>query len=177
MRIVAGKFRGKKLLENNYSHIRPTTDKVKQALFTKLQFEILNSRILDLFCGTGALGIEGISRGAKEVIFVDENERSVMLTKKNLASINSNAKVIKCDACIALNSFSEPFDLILIDPPYQSGLYEKVLTKIAERGLLADDGVIVCEHAREREYDWEPFELFDEKNYGTITLSYLRKKL
>lgn len=176
MRIISGKFRGKKLLENNYEHIRPTTDKVKQALFTKLQFEIPHSRILDLFCGTGGLGIEGISRGAKEVIFVDENEKSVMLTKKNLASINSNAKVIRCDACIALDSFSEPFDLILIDPPYQSEIYEKVLTKISEKELLSNNGIIVCEHSREREYNWAPFELFDEKNYGTITLSYLRKK-
>lgn len=176
MRIVAGKFKGKQLKDNPYRHIRPTTDKVKQALFTKLQFEILGARVLDLFCGTGALGIEAISRGASEVVFVDVNDRSVRLTKENLASLKSDAKVIKGDANVVLGFLDGEFDLILLDPPYQSGLYEKMLTKIGERGLLSEDGTIVCEHSREDDYCWEPFEVYDEKDYGTITLTYLRRK-
>lgn len=176
MRIVAGKYKGKQLKDNPYRHIRPTTDKVKQALFTKLQFEILGARVLDLFCGTGALGIEAISRGASEVVFVDVNDRSVRLTKENLASLKSDAKVIKGDANVVLGFLDGEFDLILLDPPYQSGLYERILTKIGERGLLSEDGTIVCEHSREDDYCWEPFEVYDEKDYGTITLTYLRRK-
>lgn len=176
MRIIAGKFKGKQLKDNPYNHIRPTADKVKQALFTKLQFDIPNARVLDLFCGTGALGIEAISRGAREVVFVDVNDRSVRLTKENLALIKSNAKVIKGDANIVLGFLDGEFDLILIDPPYQSGLYEKILKKIAEKELLSEDGTIVCEHSREDEYSWDPFEVYDEKDYGTKTLTYLRRK-
>lgn len=175
MRIISGKFKGKQLLENKFDHIRPTTDKVKQAIFTKFQFDIASSRVLDLFCGTGALGIEAISRGASEVIFVDLNEKSVMLTKKNLESIKSNAKVYKCDAEKAVELVKGKFDFILLDPPYQSGLYEKILKKIAEYDILRDDGVIICEHAKENSFDWAPFSVSDEKNYGTITVTYLEK--
>lgn len=173
MRIVAGKYKGKQLKDNPFKHIRPTTDKVKQALFTKLQFDIPGSRVLDLFCGTGALGIEALSRGAREVVFVDVNDKSVRLTKENLAALKSNAKVIKGDASVVLGFLDGPFDIILLDPPYQSGLYEKILKKIGEKNLLSENGTIVCEHSREDEYNWAPFEVYDEKDYGTITLTYL----
>ena len=175
MRIVAGKFKGKTLIENKFNHIRPTTDKVKQAIFTKLQFEISGSRVLDLFCGPGALGIEAISRGASEVIFVDVNEKSVNLTKKNLSSIKSAAKVFKCDAEHALDILKGGFDLIFLDPPYKSGLYEKTLQKIYQKDLLNDDGTIVCEHSKDDTFDYTPFSVYDEKNYGTITVTYLCK--
>lgn len=176
MRIISGKFKGKQLMENKFVHIRPTTDKVKQAMFTKFQFDIAGSRVLDLFCGTGALGIEAISRNASEVVFVDANEKSVMLTKKNLQAIKSDAKVFKCDAEKAVELLKGQFDFIFIDPPYQAGLYEKILKKIAEKNVLKDEGVIICEHARENTFDYDPFEVFDEKNYGTITVTYLKKR-
>lgn len=175
MRIISGKFKGKTLLENKFNHIRPTTDKVKQAIFTKLQFEINGSRVLDLFCGTGAIGIEAISRDAEEVIFVDVNEKSVMLTKKNLQAIKSDAKVLKCDADHALNILNGKFDLIFLDPPYKSGLYEKTLKKIYEKDFLTDEGTIICEHSKDDTFDYSPFSVYDEKNYGTITVTYLRK--
>ena len=175
MRIISGIFKGKILLENKFDHIRPTTDKVKQAIFTKLQFEISGSRVLDLFCGTGALGIEAISRGAEEVIFVDVNEKSVMLTKKNLQSIKSDAKVLKCDSDHALNILKGKFDFIILDPPYKSGLYEKTLKKIFEKNLLNDEGTIICEHSKDDNFDYTPFKVYDEKNYGTICVTYLCK--
>ena len=84
MRVTAGKFKGRNLIDNKYEHIRPTADMVKQAIFNKLAFDLPNSRALDLFCGTGALGIEAISRGAREVVFIDKDPRSVALTKANL---------------------------------------------------------------------------------------------
>lgn len=176
MRIISGKYKGRVLQENHYDHIRPTTDKVKQALFTKLQFEIEGARVLDLFCGTGGLGIEAISRGAREVVFVDQNERSVSLTKKNLASINESARVVKSDAVKFLEREKGQYDLILIDPPYNSEVYEKIINVIYNNNLLAKEGTIVCEHSKQRPFSWEPFDVYDEKNYGTIALTYLTFK-
>lgn len=174
MRIVGGKFKGKPLKELKYDHIRPTADKVKQALFTKFQFDIPNSRVLDLFCGTGGLGIEAISRGAKEVVFVDKNPKSVSLTKENLKMIGSEAKVFCISFDVALQKVDGKFDFIFIDPPYKSGLYEKAFLLISERDLLSETGVIVCEHLKTDEFNYAPFEVFDEKIYGTIKLTFLR---
>ena len=176
MRIIAGKFKGKRLKENSFDHIRPTTDKVKQAIFTKLQFDIPGSRVLDLFCGTGALGIEALSREAEEVIFVDLNEKSIKLTKENLRNINVQSKVIKADALKIVEKLNGQFDFIFLDPPYASGLYEKILQKIAECDLLRNDGLIICEHFKKDEFNYLPFEKIDEKNYGTISVTYLKKK-
>lgn len=175
MRIISGKFKGKPLKELKLEHIRPTADKVKQALFTKLQFEIEDARVLDLFCGTGALGIEAISRGAKEVVFVDKNNRSTLLTKENLKMINSDAKVYTVDYAKALEKVEGQFDLIFVDPPYGSGFYENVIKLIYERNLLSNDGTIVCEHLATDKFDFSLFEVYDEKRYGTVVLTYLRK--
>ena len=175
MRINSGNFKGRKLIENKYEHIRPTADKVRQALFTKLQFFIQGKSVLDLFCGTGALGVEALSRGASSVIFVDKDYRSVNLTKNNIKNLNINAKVVKCDAVKFVEVCQESFDLIILDPPYKSGLYEKVLPLIYEKNLLNDDGIIVCEHSSNDAFKYFPFKVFDEKRYGTKTLTYLEK--
>lgn len=173
MRVVSGSKKGKKLLENNFEHIRPTTDKVKQALFTKLQFFVEGKRVLDMFCGTGALGIEALSRGAKEVVFIDKNPKSVYLTKQNLKNLGLDAKVLTADALKILKPNWGKFDLILIDPPYKSGLYKPALKTILQNGLLADEGVVVCEHAKDDEFDCGLFDMVDEKKYGNIMLTYL----
>lgn len=173
MRVDAGLFKGRKLLENKYDHIRPTTDKVKQALFVKLQFFVPEKRVLDLFCGTGAMGIEAISRGAEKVVFVDKDARSIDMTKQNLKNLGIKAQVTKCDALLFLEKCEELFDLIILDPPYKSGLYEKVLQKIYEGKLLSEEGIIVCEHAQEDNFDYGDFKVFDEKRYGNIKLTYL----
>ena len=175
MRVDAGKYKGRRLLENKYDHIRPTTDKVRQALFVKLQYFVPDARVLDLFCGTGAMGIEAISRGAEKVVFVDKDARSVQMTKNNLKLLGIENKVFKCDALVFLERCTEQFDLIILDPPYKSGLYEKVLSKISKKNLLADDGIIVCEHAKEDDFDYQGFVVQDEKRYGTIMLTYLTK--
>lgn len=174
MRVISGSLKGKKLAENKFDHIRPTTDKVKQALFTKLQFDIEGARVLDVFCGTGALGIEALSRGAAEVIFVDKNPKSIALTKSNLRALGLNAKTLTADATKILKSFEGEFNLIILDPPYKSGLYSRVLEIIAEKKLLAGDGMIVCEHAKDEKIDFSPFKLIDQKRYGRIMLSYLQ---
>lgn len=175
MRVITGKYKGKRLAENKFDHIRPTADKVKQALFTKLQFFVEGKRVLDAFCGTGALGIEALSRGASEVVFIDKNPKSIALTKQNLKLIGAQAKVLTGDATKLLGKNWGQFDLILLDPPYQSGLYEPLLGVIANFDLLSDDGIIVCEHFKIGEFDFSPFKIIDEKRYGTKILTFLQK--
>ncbi|MDD4251434.1 MAG: 16S rRNA (guanine(966)-N(2))-methyltransferase RsmD, partial [Candidatus ainarchaeum sp.] len=158
--------------------IRPTTDKVKQALFTRLQFFIENSRVLDLFCGSGAVGIEAISRGARKVVFCDNNEKSILLTKKNINSL----KLEKCKTIIEINKIdylqylartSDKFDLIILDPPYNSDHYVPALKIIKDRNLLAESGIIVCERLKTKMIEQNYFVLSSTKTYGTIALDYL----
>lgn len=175
MRVTTGSRKGGVLLSTKLSHVRPTTDKVKQALFTKLQFFVEGKRVLDLFCGTGALGIEALSRGAKEVVFVDKNFKSATLARQNLQKLKFSAEVVRMDALKYLEKFAEPFDLILIDPPYASGLYEPSLKLIFDKDLLTDEGIIVCEHEKGVSIDPCGFQVLDEKRYGSIVLTYLSK--
>lgn len=176
MRVDSGIYKGRRLLENKYNHIRPTTDKVKQSIFVKLQFFLPNKNVLDLFCGTGAMGIEAKSRGARKVTFVDKDERSISMTKTNLKNLNINEKVFKSDAQLFLEKTSDTFDLIILDPPYKSGLYEKVLSKIYNKNILNENGVIVCEHSADDTFDYSPFYIYDEKKYGSIMVTYLQKE-
>ena len=177
MRVTTGKYRGRKLIENKYDHIRPTADVVKQAVFNKLAFVVLDSRVLDLFCGTGALGIEAISRGASEVVFADKDPRSVALTKSNLKNLGvvEKHRVITGDYKNVIKMLSgQNFDIIILDPPYQSGVYEDAIQKIYDSKLLSDDGIIVCEHNQKDEFNFVPFEVVDEKVYGIKKISYLK---
>lgn len=175
MRVTAGKFKGRVLIENKFAHIRPTADIVKQAIFNKLNFILQNSKVLDLFCGTGALGIEAISRGAREVVFADKDVRSIGLTKQNLSKLNIEGRVYKASYEKTIEKLAgENFDVILLDPPYASGVYEDCLKRIYENSLLADGGIIVCEHNKKDEFDYSPFEVVDEKRYGIKMVTYLQ---
>lgn len=177
MRVTTGKYRGRKLIDNKFEHIRPTADVVKQAIFNKLAFEVPDSLILDLFCGTGALGIEGISRGAKEVVFADKDPRSVTLTKSNLKGlgVSENFKVITGDYKNVIKMLEgKRFDIIILDPPYKSGVYEDTIQKIFDSKLLADDGIIVCEHDKKDKFNFAPFNVVDEKVYGIKEITYLK---
>ncbi len=176
MRVISGKFRGKKLMSPKHN-IRPTLDMVKQAIFTKLQFFIPNKRVLDLFSGSGALGIEALSRNASEVVFCDKNSESIELIKNNLKSINAkNYKIIKGDFKEILNTLEGPFDLILLDPPFASGFYDIALKLIYENGLLSNEGVIVCERAKEEIIECNGFVLNCTKIYGTVAVDYFMVK-
>ena len=173
MRVISGKYKGKILKSPTSDNIRPTGDKVKQGLFTKLQFFVQDKIVLDLFCGSGGLGIEALSRGAQKVYFVDKDKRSILLTKQNLNGIDGDYKVINSTYSHALNLIDDKFDLILIDPPYASGVYSDVLNIIYEKKLLNQEGIIVCEHPNELEFDTGCFAIFDQKRYGTVTLTFL----
>lgn len=175
MRVVAGKYRGKVLKAPTSKHIRPTGDKVKQALFTKLQFFVPGAVVVDLFCGSGSLGIEAISHGASFVYFVDKNKNSVSLTKSNLKGITEEHKVLNCDYSVALKAINKKVDLFILDPPYSSGVYDDALKLIKKLDLLNKGGIIVCEHPNELVINSE-FEEFDKKRYGTVSLTYLKAK-
>ena len=178
MRVTAGIFKGRVLIENKYEHIRPTADVVKQAIFNKIAFQISGAVVLDLFCGTGALGIEAISRGAKEVIFVDKDFRSVALTKQNLSKLGVNAEVYKGDCLNALKYLkvqNKIFDIIILDPPYKSNLYKVCVDEIYKLNLLSNDGIIICEMNKEDSFDFSPFKIIDEKKYGIKKVCYLKK--
>jgi len=158
VRIIAGKFKGRSLFSPKGTKItRPTTDRVKETLFSILFSKDFftgncqNPVALDLFCGSGALGIEALSRGASEAVFVDSSRSSVALCKKNLGVIDTKAKVFCSDfskalKAIATSENSKKFDIIFLDPPYKEGLESKAIAKIIELELLNEGGIIVVEH-------------------------------
>ena len=171
MRVITGTARGRKLKTPEGMDIRPTTDNVKESIFNIIQFDIEGRRVLDLFAGTGQLGIECLSRGAKEVIFIDQSRDAVKIVKDNLKTCGFTAPVLQQDSVSYLNNCGS-FDLIFVDPPYDSGLYEKVLETINSVDILSDGGIIVCESRRETPMPEmrAPYRKRREYNYGKVKL-------
>lgn len=176
MRIIAGKYKGKKLALPKTEKTRPTADMVKQALFTKLFDAVVDCHFLDLFAGSGSIGIEALSRGAKEVVFVDKEYDAIALIKKNLEMLEGNYTIHKNDFKVFLNSTDKKFDLIFIDPPYESGFYAEALKLIFEKKVLCENGIIICEHEKTNPLQQDYFEVFDIKTYGIKMLTYLKNK-
>lgn len=148
-------------------------------MFAVIQFDIAGKRVLDLFAGSGALGIEALSRGAEFAVFVDERAQSVAVVKENLAKarLAEKARVIKSDYAGALHILQGgEFSLIFMDPPYQGGYYEKALAAIGEYGLLAADGIVVLEKDESLNLEIPPYYVhYKEKRYGGTALVYLKK--
>ena len=146
MRVISGTARGCRLKEPKGRDIRPTTDKVKEALFNIIQFDVAGSRVLDMFAGTGQLGIEALSRGAAEAVFVDSSAAAAAIVRENvrLAGVEDRAEVLKGDSLTSIRGL-EPFDLIFLDPPYSKGLLEQALAAINEFDILRENGIIICE--------------------------------
>ncbi len=173
MRVITGAARGMKLQEPEGMDIRPTTDVVKEALFNIIQFDIEGRRVLDLFAGTGQLGIEALSRGAATATFVDQSKTAVALVKKNLEKTKlTGAKVLQGDS-IAFLSGPEKFDLIFLDPPYDSGLLENALKKLIEFDKLQTGGIIICESSAKKRLPEAaaPYELLKSYRYGKVKLT------
>lgn len=147
MRVISGKMRGVRLKTPDGSNTRPTADRVKEAMFSILQFELPGARVLDLFGGTGQLGIEAISRGAKEAVFVDQSEKACKLIRENLrlARMEKEGRVVRGDYLTFLKSAKERFDIILLDPPYAEVFLENALKLITEIDILQSNGIIVAE--------------------------------
>lgn len=148
MRIIAGKHRGRVLKEFKGREIRPTADRAKEAIFNILQTEIQGSSFLDLYSGTGNMGIEAISRGAGRVVMVDSSKDSVALAKANVEMIKENAEIYCTDALSYVLSARGKFDIIFLDPPYDVDA-TPVLEAIAGSGILDEEGVIIYEHSED----------------------------
>ena len=179
MRTIAGKYKRTPLVSLEGDLTRPTKDMVKEALFDALQINSEES-FLDLFSGSGAIGIEAISRGAKRVIFNDSNKDAVKIIETNLKKINEVARVLNLDyeECLfKLND--EPFDYIYIDPPYAFKEYNKVFELIEKYHLLTKKGIIICEVRKDINLNDEYHEVYKykEKKYGISKLLYFRKKV
>lgn len=145
MRVITGSARGCRLMTLNGERTRPTTDKVKEGLFSAIQFDIEGRRVLDLFAGSGQLGIEALSRGAAGCVFVDSNPEAVSVIKQNLqkCGLSSISQVVSTDACSFLERPKDTFDLVFLDPPYDSGLLLPTMQKVAP--LINDGGILICE--------------------------------
>ena len=179
MRVITGKARGIQLKTPEGMLTRPTADRVKEALFSIINFDIPGAEVLDLFGGTGQLGIEALSRGAASAVFVDAREESCRLIRENLrrTKLEQNAKVIRSDYLDYLNRCREQYNIILLDPPYAEVFLENAIKKITEIDILQSDGIIVAERPLGKELPWE-FEGYarsKDYKYGKILLTIYRK--
>ena len=145
LRVITGTARGKRLRELEGQSTRPTTDRVKEGLFNAIQFDIAGGRVLDLFAGTGQLGIECLSRGADAAVFVDNSPKAAALIRENLrlTGLDARATVLQTDALDFLTRTRERFDLLFLDPPYSSGLLEEAIKRAAAFDILKPRGIIV----------------------------------
>ena len=177
MRVITGSARGRKLKSPENYDIRPTTDNVKEALFNIIQFDVEGRRALDLFAGTGQLGIEALSRGARSCVFVDESREAVRIVKDNLKICGMNACVVQTDALEYLRR-GERFDLVFIDPPYDAGLYEPVLKTLNLVDNLSDGGIIICEARPETPMPElsPPYRKGKEYRYGKVKICLYTKE-
>lgn len=179
MRIISGRARGSKLLTIEGLNTRPTTDRVKESLFNLLQYEFYEKTVLDLFSGSGALGLEAVSRGAHKAILVDENKACCDIIKKNIAKIRAEeaCMVVQSDVSTAIKRQSkETIDFVFMDPPYHKGLIEPTLVLLIDTGVLKEGAVVSVEHEKTDVFEVpNGFECLKQRSYGITTLSILRR--
>jgi 16S rRNA (guanine966-N2)-methyltransferase len=178
MRVITGTARGKRLVTREGEAVRPTPERVKEALFSIIQFEIEGRRVLDLFAGSGQLGIEALSRGAREAVFVDASRESAETVRKNVEAcgFTSSAKIEIMDFAAYLMREGKPFDLAFLDPPYRTGLLQRALPLVVPH--MNPGGTIFCENPDGEELPEEVGEFCRGRSYryGTIRLTAYRRK-
>lgn len=179
MRVVSGLAKGVALKTPEGLSTRPTADRVKEAMFSIIQFDIPGARVLDLFGGTGQLGIEALSRGAKSAVFVDAQSSACGLIRENLkrTKMESQARIVHSDYLTYLKGCREKFDIILLDPPYQEVFLDNSLKMISEIDILQSDGIIVTERPLGKELPWQypGFSRSRDYKYGKTLLTVFRK--
>lgn len=179
MRVITGTARGKRLKTPEGLQTRPTADRVKEAVFSAVQFEVQNSRFLDLFAGSGQMGIEALSRGASSAVFVDERREACRLVEENLkiTGFSQKAKVVQSDYLTYLDRCKETFDFIFLDPPYAEVFLENALKRISEIDILSDCGIIICERPAEKQLELEipAFQRSKDYRYGKTCVTIYRK--
>lgn len=180
MRVISGSSRGKKLLSPADYSVRPTLDRVKESVFNMISFSVPNAYVLDLFAGSGALGIEALSRGAKSAVFVDKSDDSLHIVKENLSltSLSDKSQCVLSGFDEYLKKCETQFDLIFLDPPYAEGLLDEALRLIYDGKLLSDGGYIVCESDGNPSYtpDESLFTVYRNKHYGRVQILLLTNK-
>ena len=179
MRVIAGKAKGISLKTPEGNQTRPTADRVKEALFSIIQFDLPEASVLDLFGGTGQLGIEALSRGARKATFVDESEKACRLIKENLkrTRMEESAAVIRGDYLSYLHTCREKFSIIFLDPPYAEVFLETALNKISEIDILQSGGIIIAERplGKELPMELDGFTRSRDYKYGKILLTLFKK--
>lgn len=180
MRIIAGKYKGRHLISAKNRSIRPTTDRVKEYIFSILEDYIKECRVLDLFAGTGSLGLESLSRGAIKVTFVDNSYQSIKILKKNLmrVKVQEPYTIIQKNALTFLRQNKEPFDLIFADPPFKWGHYIELLPLSFLKENLTEFGIFVLESERTHEIEWETniYEVIRQKKYDRSLVTFFGRK-
>ena len=179
MRVISGKCRGTNLVAPEGMNTRPTTDRIKETIFNMIAFDVPECLFLDLFSGSGAMAIESLSRGAKEAVLVEKDEKALSCIRQNLEKtrLTQNAKVYACDVNDALKKLQgKQFDIIFIDPPYALEYISEVLENIVKYNLLSEDGYIILETGVNSIVKYpEDLVLWKEKKYRITTLSFLKR--
>ena len=179
MRVISGKARGVTLKTPAGLATRPTADRVKEAIFSIIQFDLPGASVLDLFGGTGQLGIEALSRGAKSAVFIDERDDACKLIKENLkrTKLESQGQVIRSDYSAYLKSASQKFDIIFLDPPYAEVFLENSLNLITQIDILQSGGIIVTERPIEKALLWDfaGYTRSKDYKYGKTLITLFRK--
>jgi len=182
MRIIAGKYKGHKLVEFDADHIRPTTDRVKETLFNQIQFDIADANILDLFCGTGNLGLESLSRDASHCTFVEKNPRSLTITRQNIEKLKIPSavyKIINMEVISFLKTYKgAPFDIIIADPPFTEKMAHFVVEAASTSEAFGAHTLMAIESQRKERMEDEYGELvrYKVKEFGDKILSMFRHK-
>lgn len=174
MRVISGKARGTKLTTLEGFDTRPTTDRIKESLFNLIQFYVQDAKVLDLFSGSGALGIEAASRGAKSITFVESNRQCHKVILENVNKCHlTDYQLLKESVQVALHKNIGPFDLVIMDPPYQKDFEIETLTQLVSRGLLEDGAHVVVEHHKDTQMPDELLTLkrIKFKTYGITGIS------
>ena len=175
MRVITGSARGRRLGELKGMETRPTTDKVKESIFNCIQFDVENARVLDLFAGSGQMGIEALSRGAQRAVFVDMRSEACTVIRGNLEKTRllARAQIVRSDFQSYLTRCREQFDLIFLDPPYDGIFLENAMKSISEIDILSDCGILICERPAEKALPAQlgALSLRREYRYGRASVS------
>jgi len=180
LRVISGKYKGKKLIGFDLEGTRPTQDRVKMSVFSMIQEKISDSTVLDLFAGTGNLGIEAISNGARHVTFVDSSKNAIRVIQKNTEKIQENYAILLEDYQKVLDRFSKEnrkFDIIFLDPPYQMDNLSSILEFLVKKDLLEKSSLVICELEHDHLKDnYGPLVLWKEKKYGYKQVKIYRRE-
>lgn len=178
MNITAGIYKGSKVKIPDEKIVRPTLSKIRESIFNTLfsMMDFEGKCFLDLFAGSGIMGLEALSRGFESVIALEKNAKVAKVLKENYEKIKLKPNLIIGDSLKLLPKISEKFDVIYIDPPYFSGIYEDCLKKIQENSLLKDEGIVILEHVTEVSWEEFGFKLIKQKKYSNKLLTFLEVK-